>query len=126
MKGRFVKFLLVGSANTAFCYGLIFFSMYAVGLSPELSNAFGYAVGLATSFLLHGKFTFANEWQADAKWVRFMLVFAVAYAMNFVALILLIDNLELPAALAQCIAGAVYVVISYTLNRDYVFRRRSV
>lgn len=119
---QFSRFLLAGVANTALGYAIIFGCMYLAGMSPELSNAAGYTVGLLVSYFLNRHFTFRSAQRRSTEFVRFALVFVTAYTANLVALIFLVRALAVHAGLSQVIAGVIYIVTAYLLNKHYVFR----
>jgi putative flippase GtrA len=48
---QFYLFLTAGMLNTLLGYSAIFACMYLAKMSPEISNAVGYAVGLVASYL---------------------------------------------------------------------------
>lgn len=122
----FPKYLLVGLSNSILGYAVIFFLMYCGHLSSALSNIIGYMVGLGWSFLLNRKYVFRTHQAARTEFYRFILIFCIAYAANFLALIFLEQWGELNRGLNQIIAGCTYVAISYFLNKHYVFRPRVV
>jgi len=119
---QFSRFLLVGVANTALGYAVIFACMYLVGLSPELSNVAGYVVGLLVSYFLNRHFTFRSAQRRSTEFVRFALVFLTAYSANLAVLIVLVRALAVHAGLSQVIAGIIYIGTAYLLNKRYVFR----
>ena len=119
---QFLRFLTVGVVNTVFGYCIIFACMYLAGLSAEVSNVVGYAFGLVTSYLLNRHYTFKSKQQHRGEIIRFMAVFAIAYAANFIALIVLIRELGVHEGMSQILAGAVYVLASYAMNKFYVFK----
>jgi putative flippase GtrA len=119
---QFLRFLAVGVFNTAFGYCIIFACMYLAGLSAEVSNVIGYAVGLFTSYLLNRNFTFRSKRRHRGEIARFVVVFAIAYGANFIALIVLIRYLNVHEGLSQILAGVVYVAASYAMNKFYVFK----
>jgi putative flippase GtrA len=119
---QFLRFLTVGVFNTVFGYCIIFACMYLGDLSAEVSNVIGYAVGLTTSYLLNRNYTFKSRQGRGGEIVRFVVVFAIAYAANFLTLILLIRELGVHEGVSQILAGAVYVAASYAMNKFYVFR----
>ena len=120
---QFSRYLAVGVLNTLWSYVVIFGLMHVLSWSPEASNVMGYAVGLLTSYALHRIFTFNSRNSKGPEFARFIGIFAVAFCANFLALTMLVRLMELNASLSQIVAGAVYVVTSYTLSRSYVFRR---
>jgi putative flippase GtrA len=116
------RFLMVGVANTAFGYSIIFACMYLGGLSAELSNAVGYGIGLLVSYLMHKAFTFNSDRPHREAFVRFLVVFAAAYAANLLVLVMLVRGIGVHEAVSQVIASAVYVITSFIMNKLYVFR----
>lgn len=119
---QFLRFLTVGVINTVFGYCIIFACMYLAGLSAELSNVIGYGVGLTTSYLLNRNYTFRSTQRSGAEVLRFVSVFAIAYGANFLALLVFIRQLGIHEGASQILAGAVYVLASYAMNKFYVFR----
>ncbi|CAN7664027.1 MULTISPECIES: GtrA family protein [unclassified Variovorax] len=120
------RFLVVGVINTVFGYSIIFACMYIAGLSAEISNAIGYGIGLLVSYVLHKVFTFNSDRRHREAFVRFLVVFAVAYASNFVALVILVRAIGVHEAVSQILASAVYVVVSFVMSKLYVFRKTHV
>jgi len=116
------RFLVVGVANTAFGYSIIFACMYLGGLSAELSNAVGYGVGLLVSYVMHKVFTFSSDRPHREAFIRFLVVFAAAYAANLLVLVILVRGIGVHEAISQVIASAFYVVTSFILNKLFVFR----
>ena len=120
---QFLRYIVVGVLNTLVGYSIIFACMYLVGMSPETSNVAGYAVGLVVSYVLNRNFTFKSKQSRRTEIIRFLAVFAVAYSLNFAALLLLIYHLGLHKGMSQIAASVVYVGSSYLLNKYYVFRQ---
>jgi len=120
----FVRFLIVGAANTGWGYLLIFSFMYFLGWAPELSNAAGYAIAFGTAFLFHRGYTFQSDGHLAGEFGRYCAVFAVAFAVNLAALYAMVRILDWNPYVGQVVAGAVYVGISFSLNRRLVFIRR--
>ena len=116
------RYLLVGVFNTLLGYGVIFTCMYLVGLSPETSNIIGYAVGLVCSFILNRYYTFQSLQKKRCEIIRFLAVFGFAYAANFAVLVLLIHEIGINEGVSQVLAGIVYVLASYFMNKLYVFK----
>ncbi|GJH20534.1 GtrA family protein [Caballeronia novacaledonica] len=122
---QFIRFVLVGLFNTGFGYGIIFLCMYLFGLSPELSNILGYGISVGVSYLLHRRITFRSQQAHTREVVRFLVVFAFAYAANLVFLIVLVRWLGVDKGISQLLAGVVYVAASYLMNKFFVFQSLS-
>lgn len=122
---QIVRFIFVGIVNTAWGYGLIFGFMYIFSVSPGLSNALGYGISLCTSYLLHRYFTFHSNGAKGGEFARFLIVFAIAYGINYLTLHLLLAESVNPY-LSQIGAGAMYVAASYLFGKIFVFKRHQV
>jgi putative flippase GtrA len=115
-----LRFSVNGLVNGVIAYAVIFYCMQ-LGLSPTISNMLGYAMGLVTLFLQSRHWVFRSAGKAKDEWPRFIVVFLLAYAANFVALQIFL-GVPLNAYLAQILACGVYVGISFTLSSRFVFR----
>lgn len=121
---QFFRYIIVGVLNTLLGYCVIFSGMYLIGMSPEASNVAGYAVGLVVSYMLNRNFTFNSTQARRKEIVRFIVVFAVAYGLNFAALLALIHQFGMHKGLSQIVAGMIYVGSSFLMNKYYVFKIR--
>jgi putative flippase GtrA len=119
---QFFRYLAVGVINTLLGYCVIFACMYLAGMTPEASNVAGYAVGLVVSYVLNRYYTFNNKQSRRGEIMRFLAVFFVAYASNFAVLLILIHGIGTHKGISQILAGVVYVVVSYLLNKYFVFK----
>ena len=118
----FFRFLKVGVFNTMLGYSVIFACMYLAKMSPESSNVAGYAVGLVASYVLNRRYTFNSKQNERNEIIRFLAVFVVAYALNFVVLVILIHGFGIHEGMSQVLAGFIYVMASFTMNKYYVFK----
>lgn len=117
------RFLTVGVFNTVLGYGVIFACMYLAKMTPENSNVAGYLVGLFASYVLNRKYTFNSTQNQRKEIIRFLAVFVVAYASNFMILEILIYKIEMHEGVSQVLAGVAYVIVSYMMNKYYVFKQ---
>ncbi len=122
---QFSRFVVVGVVNTLLGYCVIFSCMYLVGMNPEISNISGYGVGLVISYVLHKKYTFKKVQSRRGEFIRFITVFLIAFAANFLILVILIHEVEAHEGLSQILAGIVYVAIAYLMSKFYVFKSAS-
>lgn len=119
---QLIRFILVGAFNTVLGYGVIFFFMYIIDLSPEFSNVIGYMATLIVSYFLHRRYTFRIEQKKNIMFFYFLIVFMISYCANLATLVILVRAMGMHAGISQFAAGAVYVCTSYLLNKYYAFR----
>ena len=115
------RYAVAGLANTgaAFC---VMIGAMAVGMPLPLANAGGFATGLAVSFLLAGRFTFAGR-REDARGLAYAAAFLACYAMNL--LVVVTAAAWLPGAVAQILGIGTYTMAFYLACRFWVFSVRS-
>jgi putative flippase GtrA len=121
---EFARFLLVGVANT--CAGLlvIYAAKWLLQWSDLPANALGYAVGLAISFRLNSRWTFAYLGAHGPALARFVLSTAIAYGANLATVMLALHVLGLNGYLAQALGVPPYTLTAYLLSKYFVFRNQ--
>lgn len=118
---HFIKYNLIGIVNTAVGYGIIFGAMYLLQASPVLANAAGYATGMVISFVLNRVWNFKSRAGLGSQALRFFFVMILAYFGNLVVLKALIDRAHVDPYVSQMIASIVFVIISFAINKSWVF-----
>lgn len=118
----FVRFAVVGLANTIVGYAAILILQFAVGASPLVANAGGYALGMMLSYSLNKTFTFRSRRSHGQALPRFGAAVAGCYVLNLLTLQFGLSVLGLPAAVAQAFAVASYAAAFYVVSRFLVFR----
>ena len=116
-------FILVGFFNTFLGYVIIFSMMYLAGLSPLSSNAIGYAAGLLISYVLHRTYTFKSKQARTGEFFRFIVVFFIAYGINAVTLIVLVETFLVHEGVSQVMAGVAYVGSTFLMQKFLVFKK---
>lgn len=118
---QLLTYAAVGVVNTGVGYGIIFASMYLLGLGPVVSNALGYAIGIVVSYFLNRTFTFRSSAASKREFVRFVSILLLAYAANLAVLVALLDLTATHKGVAQVLAGIVYFAVSFVLSKYYAF-----
>lgn len=118
-----VRFLTVGVLNTCVGLGIIYLCMYLLRLGNVAANIIGYAAGIAFSFTLNKRWTFANDGRSGPQLLRFLLVCGAAYVANLAVVMICIDTLAANRYLSQAIGIVPYTVIGYLGSRFFVFRQ---
>lgn len=119
---QFVRFLVVGVANTMVGLSVIYSAKYFFHAGDVTANAIGYGVGICVSFILNSRWTFAYRGLMASAAVKFFLATAVAYAANLLTVMAAIDGFGINTYLAQALGMPVYTVVAYLASKYVVFR----
>jgi putative flippase GtrA len=121
LRSTFVRFVFVGFANTAIAVAIIFTAKLLLGVGDVTANAAGYAVGLVASFVLNKRWTFGFQGDRLASMLRFLMVFAIAYAANLATVMSCIKFLHLDSFWSQALGIPPYTLLFYAGSRWYAF-----
>lgn len=113
-----LRYLLAGLGNTALGLAVIFIAREF--LSDPLANLAGYLIVVPVSFLSHRGFSFKDTGRRSSAFARYLPVVLVGYGVNYLAL-----KHSLAAGanpyIAQTLAVACHVLVTYLLSRRFVF-----
>jgi putative flippase GtrA len=116
------RFLSVGLLNGLISLLAIYACKGFFHVGDVAANAIGYAAGLTTSFTLNSRWTFAYSGRQLPALIKFLLVAAVAYGMNLLAVLVLIEHFGMNSYIAQALGIPPYVLTSYLASKFIVFR----
>jgi putative flippase GtrA len=119
---QFLRFLCVGVVNTFVGLAIIYVCKYFGGLDDLGANAIGYAVGICVSFILNRRWTFSHRGAIAPAAIRFLIVSAIAYAVNLLTVMLCIHSFDLNSYLAQALGVPPYTLTAFALSRLWAFR----
>jgi len=115
------RFLSVGALNTIFGLALIYGSKYFLGFGDVPANLLGYGVGILLSFTLNSTWTFSYQGPQLPALGRFVLTFAVAYAINLFVVLVCIQWAGINPYLAHAVGLIPYTTTFYLVSRLFVF-----
>jgi putative flippase GtrA len=118
LRPQFMRFLAVGAANTGFNI-LVYWAMLWAGLAVPLASLASVVVGILINFTTQSRFVFDNRdpW----KLVPYFIVWSILYAFNL-GLIWLLMRCGLDAYAAGFLSTPATVLLSYCLQKAFVFR----
>lgn len=119
------RFLSVGLLNMLGSLLVIYACKGLLSMGDALANAIGYAVGLSTSFALNSRWTFAYRGPQWPAFWKFLLVAAVAYAINLLTVLVLIHHAGVNGYWAQALGIPPYTLTTYLASKFLVFRSGS-
>ena len=123
---QIIRFMIVGTSNAVIAAGVIWLMMEVCGCDYRLSNIVGYIASLINNFF------WSKYWIFNAPGHRFMrevplflLAFGVAYLIQFLSLLGMVELLGLHEYLAQFLGLFVYGAVNFMMNRKVTFRKPS-
>jgi putative flippase GtrA len=117
---QFMRFILIGILNTAFGYSLYALLIF-LGLRYDLAILIATVLGVLFNFKTTGALVFNNR--QNNLILRYFGTYSIIYLLN-VLLVWLMLKSNINSYLAQAFVMPVLVVLSYAMQRDFVFRVR--
>ena len=114
----FRRFLVVGLANTVLGLLVIFAARQVV--TDLWANMIGYLVVVPVSFLTHRTLSFQDKGNRLGAFLRYLPTVAAGYVANLATLSAALSAGANPY-LAQTLAIASHVIVTYILTRFFVF-----
>lgn len=120
-----VWFVVFGLINNLTAYAL-FAVLTLVGVEPLVSVTVTYLVGMTISFFGNRRVTFRHSGKAWPAALKFLLVNAVGYCLNFAIILVFVHRLHFPPLIVQAFAVVAVAVLTFFSMRLWVFKERVV
>ncbi len=117
----FARFAAVGIASNALLFLLYLALVGGAGLQPVLAATFAWVGGVAATFLVNRSWTFGDTGPRASTFARYWSLYAAAYALNIVLLVLLVDGAGFPHELVQGVLIVVFGLGLFLGQRLWVF-----
>ena len=124
MVAQLMRFLVSGATVTALGVGVYAVVALLLRWHPQLGNVLAYVVAMATGYVMHSRWSFRDHGgeRTGATRVRFVIVSLISYALNSFWVWLLFTHLEWGRAAPIVPMLFVTTVVTFVLNRQWVFR----
>ncbi len=119
---RLVVFGMVGSLNTAICYGLFAALVHWLAWNYNMALVADYAFGAVLGYSLHRIATFADRKNVRLGFGKYAVTLIIAFLLNIAVLNLIVQRLQLDPLPAQAMSIMLVTLLSYTMQRFWVFR----
>jgi putative flippase GtrA len=83
MKFTFVRFLIVGVANTLVGLSMMYLFLHLGGLSYWMSTFLGNSIGACVSYFLNRRFTFKSDQSISRSLTRFVATILFCYYISY-------------------------------------------
>ena len=136
---HFIKYNAIGIINTLITLAVVWVLHQWLDWGKEVSNFLGFVAGGINSYLMNRIWNFKSHNQKRTEVLRFAIVFLCSYGLNLAALegtkymlahvgalhdfTVWISQFMKPTFFANIVANIVYVLVSYTLYKKWVFKK---
>ncbi|MBV5308785.1 GtrA family protein [Chromatium okenii] len=111
------RYALVGVASNAFGY-FLYLSAIWLGAGPKTAMTWLYLLGILQTFFFNKDWSFQFGGAAAPALARYAALYALGYAINFLAIMLLVDYIKLPHQWVM--AGLIfYMAIFFFLGQKF-------
>lgn len=121
---QFIRYALVGLTSNVISY-LLYLLMTWLGIGPKTAMTWLYTLGVFQTFFFNKRWSFRFAGALSPALVRYAIVYAAGYVINFLALILLVDQAGFPHQLIQGVMILVVAVMLFAAQRYWVFPQTS-
>lgn len=118
---RIFRFIIVGTLNALITALVIWVLMKGVGCNYLWSNIAGYVAALVNNFFWSKYWIFSSR---NGKFEREVPLFLVAFGLQFLSLLLMVEIGDMNEYLAQFLGLFVYGAVNFTMNKRLTFTRK--
>ena len=124
---EFIKFAIVGGSGVLVNMGLLFILTRFLSVRLEIASPIAIEIYILSNFTLNNLWTFKKRNTHVPFWTRlfrYHLVTGLAGIVNYVVLLLLVNNFGLHDLLSNLIGILIGTIITYSLNSLWTWNVR--
>ena len=117
-----LTFIIIGVSWNALFYGGFVLLVNGFDAPPKATMTVLYVIGVVLSFYLNRRMTFRSEGALGKEFIKFSLLYLVGYGINYVGLVLLIDQMHVAAWISQGLMAVLLAVFFFVSQKLLVFK----
>lgn len=117
---QMLRFGVVGVVSNLLLF-LFYLALTSAGLGHKLAMSLAYLAGVLQGFFLQRSWTFRHRGLVGRSLARYVVAYAVGFALNYTALIWLVDGLGFPHAWVQAAAVFCLAAVFFLLQKYWIF-----
>ncbi len=124
MKGLWLqglRFVAIGMASNVVLY-LLYLLLTTIGIGYKTAMTLLFVVGTLQTFVFNRRWTFAHQGSVQVPFMRYVVVYSLAYILNLAALLVFVDHFSLPHQIVQGVMILLLAVMLFFLQKVWVFR----
>ena len=119
---QLMRYAIVGLTSNAIGYGL-YIALTAFGFGPKLAMSLLYVIGVLQTFVFNKTWSFRFAGAAAPALFRYATIYALGYVINFLVLIVLVDQAGLPHQWVMAGLVLFMAVFFFMGQKFWVFRQ---
>lgn len=116
----FVRFAIVGVCSNGALY-LAYIGLSLAGMGHKTAMTVTFVLGILVTFALNRSWSFQSTRPAGGAFVRYAATYIFGYAVNLLALLLLVDLAGFPHQLVQALMVVLVATMMFIMQRRWVF-----
>ncbi len=122
--GQLVRFGIVGIMNTLITLIVIYILQEIGHIDYKIANVIGYVAGVINSFFWSKLWVFKkSNSNLIHEAILFLINFGICYGIQFLALLILVEILQITDMWAQLAGMVIYTLCNFTLNKFVTFKK---
>lgn len=118
---KFIKYSIVGCISVLIYFLSVFVLVELFDKDPIFGSTLSFIIMTVISFLLNKKYTFGSDFSYN-KLLRFLVISAIGFTLNFVIMYLVVNVLSLHYSIGQLITTLIIPIINFILNNYWAFK----
>lgn len=119
--GEVVRFAVVGVVSNVVLY-ILYLVARRLGVEHNLAMTMAFLVGVAQTFVANRSWSFRSRERAAPALGRYVIVYLMAYLINLIASITLVDRLGFEDRIVQAFMVCLIAVLLFAAQKLWVFR----
>lgn len=119
---QFIRYAVVGLVSNLIIYA-IYIGLTRLGLGPKLAMSLLYVFGVMQTFVFNRKWSFGFDGAVAPALARYATLYALGYVINFLVLLLLVDQAGLPHQWVMAVLVLFMAVFLFMGQKFWVFRQ---
>jgi putative flippase GtrA len=117
---KFIKYSVVGCISVLIYFLSVFVLVELFDKDPIFGSTLSFIIMTFFSFLLNKKYTFSSDFSYN-QLLRFLVVSAIGFTLNFVIMYLVVNVLSLHYSIGELITTLILPLINFILNNYWTF-----
>lgn len=118
---KFIKYSVVGCISVLIYFVSVFVLVELFDKDPIFGSTLSFIIMTCISFLLNKKYTFGSDFSYN-QLLRFLVVSAIGFTLNFVIMYLVVNVLSLHYSIGELLTTLIIPIINFILNNYWTFK----